>query len=148
MRHTGSRSRLSAIPKSSKSLLGLQTPLSEWAESFGLAPDQRQPDDDPERDGLDNLVEFALGLDPSAPSKLPAAIQISGGLEYEYQLAPRACDQIVTIPEYSQDLIRWQRVAEESISPLPDNRFRVSLTAPPQMRYLRLKFEFRATGSP
>ncbi|MGI9243023.1 MAG: hypothetical protein ACR2RV_19655, partial [Verrucomicrobiales bacterium] len=130
-----------------ETLLGLQTPLSEWAESFGLGPDDRGPDDDPELDGLNNLIEFALGLDPSAPSALPMATMVGDTLLYEYELAAQAYDQLVTAPEYSHDLTHWQPVPAEQITAVSENRFRISLTSPTGVQYLRLKVQFRSAGS-
>ena len=40
---------------------------------------------DPDGDGISNLMEYALGLDPNRPGVIPAAVVMSGGqLEYTY----------------------------------------------------------------
>ena len=124
-------------------LLGLTTPLEAWAEGFGIPADQRDEEDDPEHDGLNNLIEFALDLDPSAPSTLPTPVLVSGQLEYEYQLRPQACDHIATTPESSSDLSAWSAVPAENVTELGGKRFRVSLPTSSDHRYLRLRVETR-----
>ena len=40
---------------------------------------------DPDRDGITNLLEYALGLDPAVPGVIPASLALDGGnLEYTY----------------------------------------------------------------
>ena len=120
-------------------LVGLETPLTEWAASFGLPENQRQFDDDPENDGLINLVEFALDFDPTRSDQLPAPTCTGENLEFEYQLRPHDCGHISTSPEMSSDLINWQPVAAENIAALPDNTFRVTLPKSGNATYLRLR---------
>jgi len=120
-------------------LLGLQSQLTAWAASFGLPANQRQPDDDPEMDGLTNLVEFALDLDPSRPSQLPTPTCDAGTLRFEYRLRPQACDQVSVTPEFCSDLIHWRPVPAENLATLPDGRYRVSLAKTSAPIFVRLR---------
>ena len=53
--------------------------FSEWIVSFaGVPANLRGALDDPDRDGLINLLEYALGLDPSARSAVPPTPTITG----------------------------------------------------------------------
>jgi lysophospholipase L1-like esterase len=122
-------------------LLGLPTPLASWAEGFGLPIDQRQAGDDPEGDGLINLIEFALDLDPSKPSQLPRPVCESSTVRFDYQLRPQACDHISVTPEFSRDLSHWQAVPSENIAEFPDNTYRVTLDKAGPGTYLRLRIK-------
>ncbi len=59
-----------------------ETPFSIWAANSGLPEDKRGPGDDPDRDGIPNILEFALaGLpdDGSSPGT-SSAIPTEGGM--------------------------------------------------------------------
>ena len=124
-------------------LLGLETPLTAWARAAGLPADQRQPEDDAEGDRLNNLIEFALDLDPNLPSRLPTPRQDSGELIYEFRLNPDALDMITVTPERSSDLSTWSPVGEGAISSLPGNRIQVRLSQSPIPEFLRLRVQQR-----
>lgn len=52
------------------------TPLEIWTESFWTGTDLTNPDisgpnGDPDRDGIENLLEFVLNLDPTRKDELP-----------------------------------------------------------------------------
>jgi autotransporter-associated beta strand protein len=47
------------------------TPYDTWAESFGLSGDNALTNADPDFDGVKNLIEFALGTDPTQSSAGP-----------------------------------------------------------------------------
>ncbi len=54
--------------------------FSAWMLTFpAIQAADRDPLDDPESDGLVNLMEYALGLDPSAASRPPAASTFTDG---------------------------------------------------------------------
>jgi uncharacterized protein (DUF2141 family) len=42
-------------------------PFASWARQHGLPAGQSGPADDPDHDGIPNLILFAMGLDPAAP---------------------------------------------------------------------------------
>jgi hypothetical protein len=51
------------------------TGFTSWIKDFGLAPADQDPGDDPDHDGLNNLLEYALdGLDPSKADKTPGTM--------------------------------------------------------------------------
>ena len=52
---------------------------------------------DPNGDGLNNLLEYALGIDPNASGVMPASLASSGAnLEYSYTRSTAAKDNGVT----------------------------------------------------
>jgi hypothetical protein len=75
---------------------------------------------DPDRDGLPNLLEYALNLPPNAASRVPAALQAAGGnLEYTYTRGTAAYNGGTTFQvEWSDDLSTWSTtgVVESLIS--------------------------------
>lgn len=54
-----------------------QAALESYLDGFSVPTDMRDPSDDPDKDGVTNLMEFALGFSPLAHSILPVAA-ISG----------------------------------------------------------------------
>ncbi|MFT4547110.1 MAG: lysophospholipase L1-like esterase [Verrucomicrobiales bacterium] len=122
-------------------LLGLETPLSEWAEGFGLASNQRQPDDDPDGDGLNNLLEYALDLDPTQPTNLPSPVITGGSFQFEYTVRAHTCYEV--IPEISSNLTGWTPVGAGNISELSDNHFLVSVPSSQDAQFLHLRIQQR-----
>jgi uncharacterized delta-60 repeat protein len=61
---------------------------------------------DPDHDGLNNLLEYALGLDPNSSGVIPAVLALSGAnLEYTYTRSTAAKDNGVTYQiEWSETL--------------------------------------------
>jgi hypothetical protein len=65
------------------------TGFAGWAgtPAFGLAVADQDPTDDPDSDGMDNLLEFALNGNPSVsdPSILPELVVTATDFEFTYQ---------------------------------------------------------------
>ncbi|CAN5436816.1 hypothetical protein BH23VER1_BH23VER1_31570 [soil metagenome] len=77
---------------------------------------------DPDRDGIPNLIEYALGLDPRAPdaSQLPTAtLNASGQLEFAVRQLPKALDLSYS-PVVSSDLATWTPMASIVGAPTPN----------------------------
>ena len=123
-------------------ILGLETPLTTWANSFGLPANQRQPEDDPDMDGLNNMIEFALDLDPTRHDTLPSPTMDGENLLFEYTRAAAACDVVEIIPEISTDLATWVPVPPEQITSPGENRTLVTLPKTQDRQQLRLKVRF------
>ncbi len=92
------------------------TPFSAWAldPAQGLTPSVNDgPLDDPDFDGIPNLMEFVLRGNPrvSSQSELPALIESSGSWVFIYDRSvasrPPASTQIV---EYGNDLTGWTQL--------------------------------------
>jgi hypothetical protein len=65
--------------------------------------------EDPDKDGMPNLLEYALNLSPNAASRATAAVQAAGGnLEYTYTRGTVAYNGGTTFQvEWSDDLTTW-----------------------------------------
>jgi hypothetical protein len=51
----------------------------QWASTSGVTGG---PEDDHDNDGIDNVIEFMLGLNPVTPSKLPTPVAAANGLTW------------------------------------------------------------------
>ena len=109
-----------------------------------------RPMDDPDHDGISNLLEFVLGGSPTVPSQaiLPKLTQGAGGtwaFEYDRSTASKSCT--TQIVEYGDDLTGWIPVlvpatSEGGVTITPgdsSDHVRVSIPAPTgTTRFVRL----------
>ncbi|MGC4072303.1 MAG: PQQ-dependent sugar dehydrogenase [Nibricoccus sp.] len=82
--------------------------FTNWATSAALPSNQNTPTDDPDRDGASNLLEYALGLNPTSPSAtaLPSAQNENGQVIFRFTRSRSATG--VTLQTFiSADLVNW-----------------------------------------
>ncbi|MCC5839460.1 MAG: BNR-4 repeat-containing protein [Opitutales bacterium] len=89
------------------------TTYTTWILGFeGLHAPARAPSANPSRDGLPNLLKYALGIDPREPAppsgKLPFVTSHNGSPVFHYFHDTRLPD-IAYHVEWSADLATWQR---------------------------------------
>jgi hypothetical protein len=88
-------------------------PVDDWRLANFTTPQLNDPQisgalADPDRDGLSNLMEYALGLPPLAPEVNPFNPRVVGGyFQLTYSRSKSATDVSLTV-EYSSDLVTWQ----------------------------------------
>lgn len=87
--------------------------------------------DDPDGDGLANLAEFAMNLDPAEASDdfLPRGVLAQDECLFEFRLH-RQASGVTLIPEWSNDLLHWQEMPgmeEVEILDVKTERVRVSM---------------------
>jgi hypothetical protein len=76
---------LDSIPDNFGSYAGDGLPDGWQVQTMGLSGNKGGPALDPDGDGLSNLMEYALGLDPVLQSTLPATTVLnSGNMEFTY----------------------------------------------------------------
>ena len=112
-------------------VLGLDRhlPLTEWLAGLGVPLGLRGGLDDPDGDGLENLLEFALaGLSAAASdaSLLPGAAHSAGSLTMTYTPRAVACAYCQIVPQESDDLVSWTDVAAGAITDNGNGSFTVS----------------------
>ena len=115
--------------------LGLRSdqPFLDWIETFKVSEKRMQ--DDPDHDGLPNLVELAFGLDPSVRNAGPVTARVEGGRLHIRFIPETKFGRLVRIaPQRSQDLRLWNEVADSDIASGPDGSKSVSfpMTGPPE----------------
>jgi autotransporter-associated beta strand protein len=140
-----------AIDGSALNLIVTEAPASlfrSWAIAFGLDPDQEgAPLADHDGDGLANLVEFALALDPTAHDSLPAPQLVDGFLELAYTRSIAASAEVTVVAQTAPDLQGpWttDEVTDTLVATSNDIEERVArVAAEGHRRFLRLAVEKR-----
>jgi subtilisin-like proprotein convertase family protein len=100
------------------------------------------PSDDPDKDGISNLMEFALGMNPNVSSRtgLPTTVQNGAQLEFVWQEDLLYADDITYVPEISSDLIEWIPMIGTQVSTNdPLRTMKVSLSVTSGKQYIRLR---------
>ena len=131
-------------------ILDARTPLENWRfDQFGTYENTGDAADsaDPDHDGIQNLMEFALGLDPMLPSTMPATLVVNGGqMEYTYTRSKAALATVTFTVERTDSLtdgIWTSENVEELTPPLADNgvtqTVKVTLPAGNNRRFVRLR---------
>ena len=109
-------------------ILGLDPniPFIEWAAAQSLPPGQTGLYDDPDGDGLKNILEFAL--DPASPPSAPK-VEVIGQqpqLVWSYKLNPIAAEWATVLrPQFSPNLRDWQDVPASQLLLQPDGSITV-----------------------
>jgi hypothetical protein len=108
------------------------SPHQLWRiQQFGsLQASGSGPEEDPDRDGAENLLEYAFGSNPQDPAFPPQLLPYrftdsASGFTYlavDYPVNP-ILEDLASIPEASTDLGSWSTGSIE-VTPLPDNRRR------------------------
>ncbi len=93
------------------------TSFASWIGASGLPAGDRDPDDDPDRDGRSNFVEYALGSSASVrDSGAPFQMVFSGDeVLFDYAFRTDRPGAVVAI-EHSADLGSWERVDSSAVS--------------------------------
>jgi|GEM_PF-1278600 len=134
-------------PLANASITMLATPVDQWRhQTFGdsAASNNAADASDWDRDGVPNLIEYALQLNALVPdnSTLPSPVLLNDYLTLSY--VPTAID-VAYVIESSTNLLQWGTADVEQVSlanPLPPNRltfrFKNAVTSSSRA-FLRLK---------
>ena len=122
---------------------GILTPLAAWRlRWFGTIADAGEAADaaDPDRDGLDNLTEFAFGRSPASPPSatdpaLPSPVRVGQDLVWAFPTPPGSDGTSITA-EWSTDAVTWQAVPDTGTP--PNRRYLIPATAPRILTRLRV----------
>ena len=93
---------------------------TSWVDGFGLAAGDKDPTDDPDADGFNNLMEYVLGGNPATGSTSIAPTGAKSGGDFiltfsRNDLAQAGGDVAITV-EYGNDLSVWGSVAVPAAS--------------------------------
>ena len=95
------------------------------------------PGEDLDSDGLDALLEYALGTPPDAPQASPFSVTlIPGAASFTFPVDPLA-DAVLYLPETSTDLVNWTPL--ETPTAITPNSRTYTLFQPGQDTYFRLR---------
>ncbi|MBL9184351.1 MAG: immunoglobulin domain-containing protein [Verrucomicrobiaceae bacterium] len=92
--------------------------------------------DDPDGDGLSNLLEYALDLSPMISSPQIQGVAAPPLFTYTYR---RVRPEVTYVVEASYDLINWSPVGVDQGMPLPDGTTTASIPFSGPPRFLHLK---------
>ncbi|MFT4901020.1 MAG: acetyl esterase/lipase [Lentimonas sp.] len=150
---TGMRSIIVTEGESSVEPSRIFTVTEGWYDTINwgdLDSELRERSDDPDKDGLANLMEAALGTNPSEPTRnqypLLAIYQLDeNGKEFELRY-PKPNDWMEIKIQHSTDLINWTEagVSEEVIDPADSSYKLRTLTLSPDTynrRFFRLSVD-------
>ncbi len=118
------------------------TPFEAFLAAAGIPTNLRGPNDDADSDGLDNLLEYALDLNPNGTGgtytgTLPTFLSTPTQLSYTYR---RVRNDVTYIVETSPTLIggTWTSVGVTQGTPAGDGTTTASIPVTPGSQFLRL----------
>jgi hypothetical protein len=141
-RQTGSATVLAATPVSrSFSVIGAD-PLADFLTNAGVPTNLRGPNDDPDGDNLDNLLEYALDLNPNGTGGAfigtpPALSTTPTLLQLTYR---RVRNDVTYVVQTSPTLIggTWTSVGVTQGTPAGNGTTTASISVTPGSQFLRL----------
>jgi probable HAF family extracellular repeat protein len=135
-------SGLRGIVAAPLSLLPATDPLEVFLTTAGVPADLRGPNDDADADGLDNLLEYALDLNPNGSggpyTGSPPALHTAPG---QFQLTYRRVrDDLSYLVQTSPDLTTgsWTTLGVAQGTPAADGTTTASIPITPAKAFLRL----------
>lgn len=107
---------------------GATSPYTEWAASFPGFTDT-DPDADPDGDGIPNLVEFALGRNPTlAEDEALADLSVAdGAFVFSFVRSREPVSQTIQTFEYGSDLTDWTSL---TVPETTDGAFEIETDVP------------------
>ncbi len=105
----------STLSRVTKVTVLISNPFASWTSAHNLPAASRRPQDDPDKDGLPNLIEFLVGTDPGTPSTagIPLPVEITtGGKHFAgFELSrSHAARGLRVFLEASDDLTHWSEI--------------------------------------
>jgi hypothetical protein len=116
--------------------------FASWIAGQGVAGGQTGARDDPDGDGIPNLIEYALGGDPTDPSARPGPVAGTSGGKLTLTFTPQRVNGLSYIIEASPDMSDWSDATD--VTPLltagqSHAHTDSALISNTQRRFLRLK---------
>lgn len=123
--------------------------LAAWTARLlgSLSAADQGPNADPDRDGTVNIVEYAMGTNPTARSAGPELINSNGRLSLSYTRSKLINPAVQIIPQISNDMVTWregstfvtQAITSDSASSQTIVASDAGQMIPGAKKYLRIK---------
>lgn len=123
------------------------SPYARWAAAAGLTGSNGAPTDDPDGDGLNNFLEYALGSNPTSATSanLPGGAIEGGNFVFRFT-RPLSVTDVTYAVQKSADLTTWTTVATTVESSTATTETRIASVAATQPKeFFRLRVDDCAT---
>lgn len=142
--HSREQSDAALRPRLELDVIAPESRFENWISTQpGIAPEDRGSMDDPDADGLPNILEMALANDPARSDPIPPLAWIDGSLHLT--LAENFPAFMRLRLEQSADLISWQPLGIEAAHIEDDGNGALRVTRPialdPPRQFWRLRAE-------
>jgi hypothetical protein len=129
------------------SLMPQSTTYTMWQAARVWTSVSTAAGDDPDGDGVQNLIEFALNTDPEVPSaaQLPQADRGQNELRFDYQQRVQLSGTQI-LPEWSEDMASWSLMPTPSTLQSLDLRTELKRAVISTVGKDRLFLRLRVTG--
>jgi probable HAF family extracellular repeat protein len=124
---------------------GANPPFVNYLITAGVASGQRGPLDDPDADGIANLLEYALALAPLAadPSGLPVPVLDQDEVRLTYRALRADLLYVVETTTNLADPASWTTAGVDQGTPAPDGATTATVPVGAGPRFLRLRVTVR-----
>ena len=116
---------------------------SGWAEAAGLAPDQANSWQDLDGDGMNNLMEYALGANPlTADASTPQVNRANNTLNLSLNLRENWSQFVSVTPQFNNGTGAWTELPGSYLTPVSPTRLDFHAPIAPGKQFFRMKFDF------
>lgn len=117
-------------------------PYLDWMAQYRTSANRMG--DDPDADGMPNIVELAFGTNPVLPSLSPIEREVaSGHLKISFRPNADSSRLLEVVLESSADLTGWETIPFDSLTVLPDGTRSLNLPTTSPAEFVRMNVRVR-----